>query len=120
MSVKDEISKASGAHGLWKARLRSAIESGKVDAAPHQVALDNQCEFGRWLHGSLIDPAAKRSPHYSTCCSLHAAFHKEAASVLRCVAIGQVDKATESLDRGGYADASQKLTKAMMEWSRAA
>ena len=32
MSLQDEITKAIGAHGVWKMRLRTAIDVGKADA----------------------------------------------------------------------------------------
>jgi hypothetical protein len=30
ISLKEEITKAIGAHGLWKARLKTAIDTGKL------------------------------------------------------------------------------------------
>ena len=50
MALQDEITKAIGAHGMWKTRLRMAVESGKVDYNIAEVQRDNCCEFGRWLH----------------------------------------------------------------------
>ena len=42
MALDDEITKAIGAHGVWKMRLRSAIDSGKADADPVEVGKDNR------------------------------------------------------------------------------
>ncbi len=41
MAFDDEINKAIGAHGVWKMRLRTAIDIGKGDAHPADVAKDN-------------------------------------------------------------------------------
>ena len=51
MSLKDEISAAIGAHGSWKTRIRTAIESGTSEFSPLNVAADNKCAFGKWLYG---------------------------------------------------------------------
>jgi len=36
MSLHDEISKAIGAHGLWKGRLHRAIENGTSESTPEK------------------------------------------------------------------------------------
>ena len=59
MSLHDEITKAIGAHGVWKMRLRTAIETGKADANAADVAKDNACAFGQWLYSSAIPAAAR-------------------------------------------------------------
>ena len=61
MSFQDEITKAIGAHGIWKMRLRTAIDSGKADANAADVAKDNACAFGQWLYGSAISASARTS-----------------------------------------------------------
>ena len=43
MSFKEEITKAIGAHGMWKAHLRSAIETGKTDASITDVEGQRLC-----------------------------------------------------------------------------
>jgi hypothetical protein len=52
-----QLRAALSAHGGWKNKLASAIESGKSDADPKVVALDDRCPFGQWLHNTM-SPAA--------------------------------------------------------------
>jgi methyl-accepting chemotaxis protein len=115
MSLDDEITKAIGAHGVWKMRLRSAIDSGKSDADAVEVAKDNVCAFGQWLYGSTIPAAAHASADYTAVRKLHADFHKCAAKVLDCVTHGHKAQA-DVLMHGEYTKVSGDLTAAMMKW----
>lgn len=115
MSLKDEITKGIGAHGLWKQRLIDAIANGKSDWKPDTVCMDNQCDFGKWLYGA--SPADKKSPHYETVKSLHAQFHKVAGEILRLALSGKKSEANTAMgDNSQYRDLSSKLTKEMMAW----
>ena len=118
MSFEDEITKAIGAHGMWKNRLRSAIDNGKADSNPVDVAKDNGCPFGQWLYGSTIPATARASEGYTAVRKLHADFHKCAAKVLECVSSGQKAQA-DALMAGEYAKISGDLTTAMMKWKAA-
>jgi methyl-accepting chemotaxis protein len=114
----EEIDQAIGAHGLWKQRLKDALAAGRSDIAPSQVEADNLCAFGKWLSG-LTWPDT-RSAHYDTVRSLHTAFHREAANVLRLALAGSKTEASQALDLGGtFALASAALTRAMMDWKKA-
>lgn len=115
--VKDHITKAVGAHGLWKARLREAIGKGTFDTKPEIVERCDACEFGKWLEG-LAGDAASKNEHYAKVHALHADFHKSAAAVVRLVLRGDKAGAVTSLD-GAYADISGALTGAMMRWRAA-
>jgi hypothetical protein len=52
MNLQEQIKSATGAHGLWKARLKSAIDSGSSQFSPSIVRLEDQCEFGEMASGS--------------------------------------------------------------------
>jgi len=119
MSFEDEIAKAIGAHGVWKMRLKTAIDLGKADAQAADVAKDNVCAFGQWLYGSSMPPAAKASMDYATVRRLHADFHKCAAKVIECVGEGDKAKAGALL-AGEYQKVSSDLSAAMMKWKAAA
>ena len=119
MSLQDEITKAIGAHGVWKMRLHTAIDSGKADANAADVAKDNVCAFGQWLYGPSLTPAMRTSADYASVRKLHADFHKCASKVIECV--GHGDKAqAHALMAGDYAKVSGDLTAAMMKWKAAA
>jgi Chemoreceptor zinc-binding domain len=118
MAFEDEITKAIGAHGVWKMRLRSAIDNGKADANAADVARDNVCPFGQWLYGA-VPPAARGSADYASVRKLHADFHKCASKVIECVGLGDKAKA-DALMAGDYAKISGDLTTAMMKWKATA
>jgi hypothetical protein len=112
---KQDITKYIGQHGLWKGRLRQAIDSGKSSHDAASVRSDDQCDFGKWLGGL---PAQERtSEHFRTVSSLHAQFHREAARVLELVAVGKKAEADKAVAMGGsFASASSKLTQEMTAW----
>ncbi|MGV8966875.1 MAG: methyl-accepting chemotaxis protein [Cellulomonas sp.] len=118
-SVDAMITKAIGAHGAWKKRLSTAIANGKHAEDVTVVGQDNQCEFGRWLHDTA--PTASDQAHHQAATTLHAAFHREAASTLRLLSAGKTPEAAASIATGGsFAEASRLLTATMIEWRQAA
>lgn len=118
MAIADEINKAVGAHGMWKARLKSVIETGKTDLDPEVVAQDNQCEFGKWLYGPTITQADKTAD-YEKVRQLHARFHKCACATLKKALSGDKKGADDDLSmRGAFSAASGELTTAMMAWKK--
>ncbi len=117
MSLKDEITKAIAAHGQWKLRLKTAIETGSLDFTVDTIRSDDQCVFGKWLYGDTITPEIKASPHYSRVKTLHARFHQEAAKVAEAVLAGRKTEAETSMGiTGDFTRASTELTRAMMDW----
>ncbi|NVO11408.1 MAG: CZB domain-containing protein [Bacteroidales bacterium] len=117
MANIEELDKAIGAHGLWKSRLKSAIESGKIDVDIATIRIDNQCAFGRWLYGSTLSSVDKSSSHYKTVKELHTEFHIIAARVAEMAISGKKIGAEMMIASGGdYAKISSKLTQAMMDW----
>lgn len=121
MSPQDEIKNAIGAHGLWKGRLMSAIATGLSDYAPDQVCKDDLCDFGKWLYGSNLAAAMKKTPEFETCRALHADFHKAASEVLRLAVSGKKIEALDAMKSGSrYIEVSTALTQAMKKWAQAA
>lgn len=116
MSVKEEIDMAIGAHGAWKQKLRTAIETGECESTPERVKQDNNCSFGKWLH-ERIDPSTKSSAYYQEALTLHAEFHKEAGRILEIALNGEKDEAKDQLKIGShFAKTSANLTKKLQEW----
>lgn len=117
MMTIEAIQKAIAAHTGWKARLNTAVSTGKFDLDSSSVRVDNRCDFGKWLNGSELQAADKASKHYVIVRKLHAEFHQEAAKVVEWATSGQKSKAEESLAIGGaYTKASHLLTEAMVRW----
>jgi len=73
MTTVEQIEKAIGAHGMWKARLRQAIDTGKSDFDPTKVKTDNNCDFANGFTNE-ISPELKLSEHYKTIIKYHAEF----------------------------------------------
>lgn len=116
MSVKEEIDKAIGAHGSWKQKLRTAIDTGECESTPDKVKMDNNCSFGKWLH-ERIDPSAKSSAYYKEIVSLHAEFHKEAGAILEIALNGNKDEANNRIKLGSkFAKLSAELTTKLKTW----
>ena len=116
MSVHDEIDKAIAAHGMWKQKLRKAIDTGECESTPDKVKMDNNCAFGKWLH-ERIDPSAKSSSYYNEVIDLHAKFHQEAGTILELALNGNPEEANRLLGIGGnFAKYSGALTRKMKDW----
>lgn len=115
--MKEEIKKAIGAHGMWKTRLKGAIDHGKIEVPVATIRVDNQCEFGKWLYGATIGANVKSSERYKKIKGLHAEFHATAAKVAEHALAGQRNEA-EKLMMSEFDSASIKLTKEMMEWQK--
>ena len=120
MTAKEQIDNAIGAHGMWKARLRSAIDTGKSDFKTEIVRTDNNCDFGKWLHGAIA-PELKNSPAYPSIVKAHAEFHQEAGRILQLAVSGKKAEAEKELAPGSkFSNLSSQLTSAMMAWKSSA
>jgi hypothetical protein len=111
------IDHAIAGHAKWKFRLRQAIDTGRSEWTPDAVRPDNQCEFGRWLHGLPLHE--RQGAHGRAIRDLHAEFHRTAAEVLEHALAGRKDQAAALMAAGGaFAHASSKLTVAMTAWKK--
>lgn len=120
MADKQEIDKGVGAHGLWKMRLRNAVDSGNLEVGVDTLRQDNQCRFGKWLYGPTLTAVDKHSPHFTTVKTLHGRFHEAAARVAELVLAGKKAEATNALEdpNSDFCQVSTQLTSAMMAWKR--
>ena len=113
--LAEQITKAIGAHGMWKQRLAQAIETGQSDVDVATVRRDDACEFGQWLL------TAGSGPDASEVRRLHSAFHAQAAEVLTHALAGHKEQAQNALAPDQpFASASVALTSAMMKWKASA
>lgn len=115
--MKDEIKNAIAAHGQWKMRLQSMIDSGTVEISVDIIKVDNQCAFGKWLYASAGKIDAEHMEYYNRVLKLHANFHEMAGQVAQQVLSGKLDDAKRML-QGEYQRASAKLTIEMMNWQK--
>ena len=68
------ITEAVRAHGTWKFRLRRAVDTGELPKPARDIACDDQCGFGKWLHGLKSDPSIAAKSEYRDVLRAHAAF----------------------------------------------
>ena len=118
-TLEREITEAMGAHGAWKLKLRKAVESGVLPKPAADIACDDQCGFGKWLHGMKGDSAIAGSAHFRDVMSAHAAFHKAAGAVAKMVEQGRNEAAGAALEGADYVGATSKLSRAMRAWKEA-
>ncbi len=117
MSKSEEIKKAIGAHGMWKTRLRGAVDTGKSEFTVDKVKTDNNCDFGKWLHGLPNDE--KKTENWIKIRDLHAKFHVEAAKILDSALTGHKDVAEKGLaPTSEFTKLSANLTTAMIGWEK--
>ena len=115
MTHTEQINEAIASHGLWKFRLKKAIETGESDWTVPELRRDDACEFGQWLHN--LPPAEQASEHRRDVQDLHAQIHVEAAKVLQLATDGRKADAEAAIRFGSpFAVLSAKLTSAMTAW----
>lgn len=113
------IYKAMDAYGLWKARLRTAVATGRSDMTSEQAAVVDACEFGQWLMG--LPPSDRDERYFARVDELHRQFHAHAAEVVRLVEAGETARAGKALESGApFEVAGRELTRTLIEWSKAA
>lgn len=115
MVTRDAIDAALGVHAKWRARLESAIATGKSDFIPAVVAKDDACDFGRWLH--TLGGEDIKTAHYAKVKVFHAEFHATAGKILAMAVGGRKADAQKALEPGGdYARIAGKLVMALNVW----
>lgn len=112
MTIKEEVQKAMGVHGLWKVRLKDAINTGKSEFKTTTVCQDNQCAFGQWLYG--LNPRMQNLKRWQCVKTAHADFHREAARVLELALTGKKADALNAMS-GPAAPFERASTKLVME-----
>jgi purine-binding chemotaxis protein CheW len=116
MEKKLQISKLVAAHRKWRKRLEQAIEIGSSEFKPSIVRLDNQCEFGKWLH-SEVSAELAQTAEFQQIKQLHGAFHQEAGRILEIALQGQKTEAQRLLSsQGNFAKISEGLVAKLTGW----
>lgn len=115
----NQITNAIGAHGSWKIKLRTAVNTGESDQKPEDVMCDDKCVFGKWLNSDAIDSQTRAGAPYRAIKRLHAEFHICAASVLHKAVAGDKNGANAILE-GDFAARSEKLVRGLLKWKNEA
>ncbi len=98
------------AHARWKDDLRRAIDRGELPA-PGIVAADDKCELGKWIYGE--GRLHEKLVEYQRLKSLHAEFHRIAATIVEQVLGGDRDGALTDIRFGHFALATAKVINAI-------
>jgi len=78
-----DLSNAIQKHAEWKFKFRAALQNNELmDAAT--ISTDNNCEFGKWLHGEAKAQFGN-DDSYAKCVAAHAAFHVEAGKIAAAI-----------------------------------
>lgn len=116
-TIDTEIKEAIRAHGAWKMRLRSAVQTQERDLPVDAICSDSACRFGKWL--SEIAGKHTGDAHYETVRVLHKEFHHHAGDIAKMIRDGQDDRARTALaDSGQFLAKSSELTRALSSWRR--
>jgi len=112
---QEQFTAAIDAHSRWFTRLRVAIETGKSDFDPAKVALDNQCDFGKWLH-QQSPPAFRGTEAFTKIRTLHSSFHGHAGRILKLALAGKKAEAlAEIADKSAIRSTSRELVIALQK-----
>lgn len=111
----EAINGAIAAHAEWKRKLHRAIDTGVAHLSPATAACDDKCALGMWLYSAEITDNFSNDSHYEQVRTVHALFHKTAASVLAYVERGNCSAASFIMS-GEYDYRSEDLIEALTRW----
>jgi len=116
---QEQIDKAIRAHGMWKTRLKQAIETGKIDVALDDVRVDNVCAFGKWIYSPSFPATIQQSSQFQQIREMHADFHKLAGKVAEMALKGHKGEAEQFMSANGeFTKLSYELIAALMAWKK--
>ena len=105
-------------HAQWKFKFLDALHTREhMDAAA--ISKDNNCEFGKWLHGDAKAQFGKEGS-YAKCVTEHAAFHVEAGKIAVLVNAQNAVEAERLMATGSaYDQASKRVAVSIIELKNA-
>ncbi len=100
---------AIDAHEQWKTRLEGVIAgTNREQLDPREVARDDRCALGKWLHGPGGECCGKLDV-FSKLVRAHAQFHEAAGAVLTSAQHGDRAQARDMIERGRFPQASTEV-----------
>lgn len=116
-AIKQNIDKAIASHGMWKMRLKNAIETQTSEFEVSFVRSPHNCEFGKWLDQDK--PVLSKFSYYTEVFSLHKQLHEETARIIQLALSSRKEEASKSIAVGStFSSLSAKLTLTMMNWKK--
>ena len=112
-----DFDKAVRAHSDWKMKLGAYIRRPDQTLRAVEVARDDLCELGCWIHGPGRDLAG--SSEYTRLKSAHADFHRAAADIVRRADAGEAVSEDIALSATSpYSHASANVVQAITAMKR--
>ena len=108
---------AIAAHSAWKQKLALYLVKPDKSIDSTKLALDNQCDLGKWIYGEGGKLLTNQS--FQELKKEHANFHRAAAEVVKRADAGQT--VTEEIALGSksaYAACSSKVVSALVRMKR--
>ncbi|MGD0802076.1 MAG: CZB domain-containing protein [Terracidiphilus sp.] len=101
-----DLDNAIQKHAEWKFKFRNALHNDELmDAAA--ISKDNNCEFGKWLHGDAKMQYGKDGCH-AKCVADHAAFHLQAGKIATAINAKTPQEAERMMAAGSAYDMASK------------
>lgn len=114
MALIHEIEQAIADHAAWKARFRDFI-NGRIELDATTVGKENLCQFGQWIEKEGERMLLPKEVH-DEIFSLHAEFHRVAATVVEKKNKGDLQGAQQDLtSNGSFSRASAALMQRMLK-----
>jgi methyl-accepting chemotaxis protein len=109
-----DLDNAIQSHAAWKFKFRNAIHGNEhMDVAA--ISKDNNCEFGKWLHGEA-KALYGNDRSYVKCVAEHTAFHVEAGKIATAINAKKMEIAEQLMaTEAPFADASKKVAVSIIE-----
>lgn len=117
VEITQNIDKAIASHGMWKMRLKKAIETQTSEFEVAFVRSPHNCEFGKWLDKDK--PVLSKYSYYNEVFNLHKQLHEETARIMQLALSARKEEATKAIAVGStFSAISAKLTLTMMNWKK--
>ncbi len=116
MNMQKQLGNALAAHRMWKDRLKRAIDTGATEFQPSIIKMDDQCDFGKWLHHE-IPQEMRQTEIYQTVVQIHADFHRQTAAILEMALAGRQTEAEKAMGLGSeWAKVSSGMVSELLSW----
>lgn len=105
-----DLEKAADAHTQWRIKFRTAIDA-KQSLDDRNIACDDKCELGQWLHGDGRSKHAAK-PQFQALVAAHKQFHAVAGRVATTINAGRISDA-EAMLAGAFQAQSRETISAI-------